>query len=107
MTARQRRASLRGSLPWGGQPSPLLALADLLKAVEWHDRALCGQVGGDAWFPDRGQPIPEAKEICAHCPVADECLEDALEHHDQDGIWGGFNLEERNEIRRQRTEVAA
>ena len=30
-----------------------------------------------------------AQRICAECPVSPSCLEYALEHHIDHGVWGG------------------
>lgn len=40
-----------------------------------------------------------AKQICATCPVKDECLQYAL-RHESFGIWGGKTERERKRIRR-------
>jgi WhiB family redox-sensing transcriptional regulator len=106
MTARQRHA-VRGTPPWGGATSPLEAFVDLLKTLEWQNDAACRDVGGDAWYPEERMRAPIAKSICEGCPVRTQCLEDALERHDQHGIWGGYSVEERREMQRQRAEVAA
>jgi WhiB family redox-sensing transcriptional regulator len=36
-----------------------------------------------------------AKEICADCPVVQECLEYAMSIKEPHGIWGGLNEAER------------
>lgn len=61
----------------------------------WVDRALCAQVGGDAWFPEIGEPVTRAKIICLRCPVRRECLEYALDHRETFGVWGGMSTNER------------
>ena len=37
---------------------------------------------------------PKAKAICATCPVADECLQYALDAGETRGIWGGVAIDE-------------
>ena len=44
----------------------------------------------------------QAKAICAGCPVRLDCLIFALEANQQFGIWGGYDEEERRELRRRR-----
>lgn len=44
----------------------------------------------------------EAKAICRTCPVRDDCLEHALDHHENDGVWGGLTDYERRQVRRKR-----
>jgi len=105
MTARQRH---HASSPWGsGVASFLHALALDMRGLEWQDDAACRDVGGDAWYPAKGRRAPLARSICEGCPVRVDCLEDALDRHDQYGIWGGYNIDERQKIQQQRDEVAA
>ncbi len=68
----------------------------------WHKDRLCAQTDPDLWFPDKGGTSREAKRICAACEVQTECLEYALEHNEQHGIWGGVGERERRRIRLDR-----
>lgn len=72
---------------------------------DWRDKALCAQIGGDLWFPekgDRGGPR-RARETCARCPVAEQCLELAVNNPAiQHGIWGGKTPTEIRLIRNAR-----
>lgn len=56
--------------------------------LDWMGEAAC--IGHDlqTFFPSGGDSN-EAREVCMGCPVAAECLEYALAHHDDNGIWGG------------------
>lgn len=62
----------------------------------------------DWWFPERhakGQRARDtitAKEICAGCHVRIECLEYAISAQEQHGIWGGLNIDARDDIARKR-----
>ena len=69
----------------------------------WHVRAACDGRDDDGriFFPERGRSAARAKEICARCPVVDECLAWALEHEDY-GVFGGTTADERAELRRAR-----
>lgn len=73
---------------------------------EWMDSALCAQVGGDDWFPERGTDMT-AKNICDSCPVANQCLTYSIEHGIMHGTWGGVPEKKRRRIiaKRNRTEV--
>jgi len=42
-----------------------------------------------AWDTD------QAKALCHACPARRDCLEHALTHHEQGGIWGGMTQKER------------
>ena len=94
--------SARQYLQWT-DPAAAEALAAL--AVEdgpqvWQAEALCATADPDAWFPERGDSVQEAKRICGMCPVRAECLEYALKHDDRFGIYGGFSPQERRQLRR-------
>jgi WhiB family transcriptional regulator, redox-sensing transcriptional regulator len=94
------------------QPGDISA-RDLIDALRrrpaWHDRAACRGMGPQLFFPSRGEDVRPAKEMCATCPVADECLAfsttpGAGQAH---GIWGGLSSRERRAARtgRQRRRV--
>lgn len=59
----------------------------------WSDYALCPEVDPEVFF-GRGQYLI-AKRICNQCPVATECLEDALVNETEFGTWGGTTGPER------------
>ena len=67
---------------------------------DWTARAAC-QGQPDLFFPPFGERPnsresreARAKEICAACPVQEECLWYGRRHHEY-GIWGGENEVER------------
>jgi WhiB family redox-sensing transcriptional regulator len=51
---------------------------------------------------DDAARITRAKAVCATCPVRPRCLQHALEHREQHGIWGGTTETERRRILRRR-----
>lgn len=57
----------------------------------------------DVFFPEKGQGNYGrlARQVCASCPVKQECLEYAIESGEQYGIWGGMNAKERYKERRK------
>src|SRR5258707_13359605 len=71
----------------------------------WQERANCLGVDPDLFFPERGASTKEAKSVCGGCEVKTECLEYALRHGEEFGIWGGMSERERPRIRRQRALV--
>ena len=71
-------------------------------AVHWAELALCAQVGGDLWFPEKGEPTRNPKRVCRACEVRAECLDYALEHGIRDGVWGGLSDRERRRRHRDR-----
>jgi WhiB family redox-sensing transcriptional regulator len=60
----------------------------------WTERALCAQVGGDIWFPEKGDNVGPAKKICRSCEVRAQCLTYALENEEQSGVWVGLTERE-------------
>lgn len=70
----------------------------------WQQRALCAQVGGDLWHPERGGSTKEAKGICADCPVRLECKQYALDNDERYGIWGGLSERERRRLKTASTQ---
>jgi len=69
--------------------------------LEWQDRALCREVGGDDFFPEKGCSVREAKRICSRCEVQTECLEYAIATRAKYGVWGGLSEKERRKLQRR------
>lgn len=91
-------------------PSPLVPVLTF-GYPDWMERALCAQVGGDGFFPEKGgltEParnavsIAQAKRTCGHCEVRQKCLEYALENDERFGLWGGLSERERRKLQRDR-----
>lgn len=68
----------------------------------WMSDAICPSVGTDLFFPERATSAAQPRRICDRCPVATQCLEYALDHHEDFGIWGGKSPKQREAIRRAR-----
>ena len=83
-----------------GLPTPALG--------KWHGRSLCAGADPDVFFPPHGSRGTKARQICARCPVRDDCLKYATAA-DEFGIWGGPDQQERRNLkrRRQRRQKAA
>lgn len=74
----------------------------------------------DAWFPEDGNrgknarlnfaaKVKEISDLCATCPIAQQCFEDAIERREAYGIWGGVLFRPGTSLeakRRQRRQVA-
>lgn len=80
----------------------------------WLHRAVCRpdadvpvgvDIDPELFFPDGStglhlRQIKQAKKICnTHCPVRDECLNEALEKNYAHGVWGGLSEDERKALR--------
>jgi WhiB family redox-sensing transcriptional regulator len=70
--------------------------------TEWMAEARCRSVPPSVFFPSDGAGVEAARRICATCPVKDPCLEYALYHRIDHGVWGGASERERRRIARQR-----
>jgi hypothetical protein len=79
-----------GGLEW-------LAVA-LAPPGPWIELALCAQIDGDLFFPEKGGSTRDAKKMCLSCEVREECLQHALENEERFGIWGGKSERERRRI---------
>src|ERR1700730_16353625 len=63
-------------------------------AANWRSAAACLSADPDLFFPISNtgpaeRQIARAKTICAGCGVRRECLEFALSHQQNYGVWGG------------------
>ena len=68
--------------------------------------AACRDADTSVFFPVSDTFADEAKAICGSCPVAEQCLEYALETHQSDGVWGGLTAVERHRLIRRRQKLA-
>jgi WhiB family redox-sensing transcriptional regulator len=66
--------------------------------MTFPDDGLCLQVDNEIFFPEKGGSTREAKRVCAHCDVREECLKYALDHDERFGIWGGKSERERRRL---------
>lgn len=72
----------------------------------WRMRAACREVDPDLFFPigSTGPALvqtEDAKEVCATCPVREQCLRWALENGQDSGVWGGMGEDERRALKRR------
>lgn len=82
-----------------------------------HGAAPCTESDPEAFFstgaPGDGRYIRptysyerEAKKVCSSCPYQIRCLQYALAHPDEQGIWGGTTEDDRQRIKRSRTRLS-
>lgn len=72
-------------------------------AADWRQRANCSDLKDpDQMYPHPLSPpaITAAKRICAACPVARQCLDEANRLGDYEGVQGGLTGEERKALAR-------
>jgi WhiB family redox-sensing transcriptional regulator len=70
--------------------------------LEWMAQGKCRDVPPAVFFPNDGVGVDAARRICAECPVKAPCLEYALLHRVDHGVWGGASERERRRIARSR-----
>ncbi|MYY80862.1 MULTISPECIES: WhiB family transcriptional regulator [unclassified Streptomyces] len=72
--------------------------------MDWRHHAICRAEDPELFFPigNTGPAllqIEEAKAVCRHCPVMEQCLQWALEAGQDEGVWGGLSEDERRAAR--------
>lgn len=66
----------------------------------WRERGACTRADDpDLFFPTTAEHLEPARRVCGLCPVAGECLAEALSRTEIDGIWGGTTSAERRSMR--------
>ena len=80
----------------------VVTILDLEEAVNptWMTQGSCRGHAPETFFPSDGVGVLRAQRICADCPVQLECLEYALAHNIEHGVWGGASERQRQRIRR-------
>lgn len=81
-------------------------LGDLLQfeAAPWMKLGQCRDLATDVFFADACDAAATAKvaqAICSICPVKAECLDYAIRHGCEYGIWGGVTAYARKDLRRE------
>lgn len=86
---------------WSLLPEAFLDLLNHPEPPKWQESALCAQSDPEAWFPEKGGSVKEAKRICGLCPVREECLQFALDNNERFGVYGGLSERERRKLQTQ------
>lgn len=61
--------------------------------ADWRDSANCLGCDTDAWFPEGTAPYPAiAREVCASCPVLEDCRSWVLDHERDLGLHSRFGM---------------
>ena len=82
------------------RPEPTPDLVDLLALrPPWMAQAACRGRGPSLFFPSRGEPNDEVRELCARCPAREPCLAFAVAEN-LEGVWAGTSKRERRAMRR-------
>jgi len=75
-------------------------------ASNWMAHGACAGTTPDVFFPHDGMGVEVAKQVCAGCAVTEPCLEYALDHRIEHGVWGGCSERQRRRILRARRAAA-
>lgn len=83
------------------QPSPA-------SGTDWRDLGHCRDLDPDLFFPigASGPAVAQAEaavRVCRQCSVTEACLNFAMNHHQDAGVWGGTTEEQRRNLIRQRS----
>ncbi|MER6473174.1 WhiB family transcriptional regulator [Streptomyces collinus] len=75
----------------------------------WRHQAACVGEDPEIFFPLVDLPAPGteaslARSVCRRCPVIIACRTWALDHGEDDGIWGATTAAQRRAIRRATTD---
>ncbi|HWS46724.1 MAG TPA: WhiB family transcriptional regulator [Acidimicrobiia bacterium] len=84
---------------------PDVELPDMPDDASWMAQARCRGTSPGEFFPSESKGVIAAQRMCAECPVAKECLEYALEHRIEQGVWGGKSERQRRLILRKRRAI--
>jgi WhiB family transcriptional regulator, redox-sensing transcriptional regulator len=113
----RRRSTSRPPTGLTGSPvvvHDMLAVAtpglgsDPESVTAWMAEGSCRVYPPNKFFPSDGAGVERARKICAACPVTEQCLDYALEHRIEHGVWGGCSERERRRIlKRRRIEVSS
>ncbi|MBW0104385.1 WhiB family transcriptional regulator [Pseudonocardia sp. KRD291] len=76
--------------------------APVTEEWDWQRQAACRGMDAAAFFHPPGERGPawrrreeQAKQVCAGCPVRQECLQHSLQIEEPFGTWGGVGERER------------
>ena len=80
--------------------------------TDWRHSAACLGADAETWFPigstgPARQQIEAAIAVCSTCPVRTACLQYALDHRIDDGVWGGMSEDERRAYKRRSNRARA
>lgn len=107
MTARPRVIEVHG---WHAPAPERTAVASVSRDAHWRQFGRCGEIGGEAFFPEKGGSVRAVKRVCQGCPVTEQCLKFALDNQIHEGVFGGLSERERRPLlaeRRERNGLAA
>jgi WhiB family redox-sensing transcriptional regulator len=64
----------------------------------WRDEAECLDKDPALFYSTDPVAKALAKNVCGRCVVVNDCLQHAVNTRKPDGIWGGMDIEERENL---------
>lgn len=95
-----------GTVPWQRRSRTRDDLPKIAVKVDtsWRSRGTCKDYPlpefEHYWYPEGADVEPEAKAICAGCPVRERC-EEYGRQHEAYGVWGGTSKAEQQALARR------
>lgn len=87
-----------------GSTERQLIIDDLSRLFpDWWSDAACGRSDTSIFFGSGNRPsnVTRARELCRSCPVLKDCLNHALTHPEEYGVWAGTSVLDRASMREQ------
>ena len=91
-------------------PDRPVTAAEVLAEIRpaWMAEARCRDLPTSLFFPPHGGPRDDSwRQVCAGCPVHEECLAHAMSSPTTHGVWGGTSTKQRARMRSERRPGAA
>lgn len=66
------------------------------------DELPCRRYPADLWFAESPEDVERAKALCLDCPLAQACLDGAIDRREPWGVWGGQLLLQGQVVARKR-----
>jgi WhiB family redox-sensing transcriptional regulator len=66
----------------------------------WMPAGKCRDYPPSMFFPSDGIGVEAARQVCSSCPVRQACLDYAIQHRIEHGVWGGASERARRRITR-------
>lgn len=86
--------------------------AAIWSGKDWTTFGICRTEDPELFFPSGHEGgwkevIADAKSVCLRCPVAEHCLQYALDNNIEYGVWGGLSEKERRALKRRQARTVA
>lgn len=78
-----------------------MTIRELLERPDWMQDAACRGLNPNLFFPKYPGDmsiVPYARQVCASCPVRQQCLDTAIANGEPFGVFGGHTVKERRQI---------